>query len=155
MAKRKIPEPKIIRPDDVDPNTGVDAHVLGNAVPMDNQGHNLVYDNELLDAHFVTGDGQVLTWFGGWARGSESSVERLVSHRRREAEARARLGDLQSDVEVAGRAREAADPFRRVQDQAARATSGPSTSSGVPASASRGARRWPSCSDATSQATHP
>ena len=32
----------------------------GNAVPVNNQGRNTQYDNELLDAHFVTGDGRVI-----------------------------------------------------------------------------------------------
>ncbi|WP_309678210.1 peroxidase family protein, partial [Polaromonas sp.] len=34
-------------------------NVAGNAVPFDVQGNNLVYDNELLDAHYVAGDGRV------------------------------------------------------------------------------------------------
>ena len=32
--------------------------VAGNAVPVDQQGNNLQYDNELLDAHYVAGDGR-------------------------------------------------------------------------------------------------
>jgi hypothetical protein len=34
-------------------------HVAGNAVPVDAFGNNLVYDNELLDAHYAAGDGRV------------------------------------------------------------------------------------------------
>ncbi|WP_220359000.1 peroxidase family protein, partial [Rhizobium cauense] len=32
--------------------------VAGNAVPVDNRGNNLAYDNELLDAHYIVGDGR-------------------------------------------------------------------------------------------------
>ncbi|WP_281270379.1 peroxidase family protein [Pelagibacterium sediminicola] len=40
-----------------DPDTGTDAY--GNPVPFDpNTGANLYYDNELLDRHFITGDGR-------------------------------------------------------------------------------------------------
>ncbi|MDC9825806.1 peroxidase family protein [Devosia sp. ZB163] len=40
-----------------DPDTGTDA--FGNPVPFDpNTGANLQYDNELLDRHFITGDGR-------------------------------------------------------------------------------------------------
>lgn len=40
-----------------DPDTGTDAY--GNPVPFDpNTGQNLFYDNELLDRHFITGDGR-------------------------------------------------------------------------------------------------
>src|SRR5690606_6371831 len=40
-----------------DPDTGTDAY--GNPVPFDpNTGANLFYDNELLDRHFITGDGR-------------------------------------------------------------------------------------------------
>ncbi|KKC34181.1 hypothetical protein WH91_04460 [Devosia psychrophila] len=33
-------------------------NINGNAVPNDGQGHNTQYDNELLDKHFITGDGR-------------------------------------------------------------------------------------------------
>jgi Ca2+-binding RTX toxin-like protein len=33
--------------------------VAGNAIPIDAMGHRLTYDNELLDAHYVAGDGRV------------------------------------------------------------------------------------------------
>ena len=33
--------------------------VAGNVVPVDSHGNNLVYDNELLDAHYAAGDGRV------------------------------------------------------------------------------------------------
>ena len=33
--------------------------VAGNPVPMNERGQNLVYDDELLNAHYVTGDGRV------------------------------------------------------------------------------------------------
>lgn len=46
--------PAILQPD---PDTGTDEY--GNPVPFDpNTGQNLQYDNELLDRHFITGDGR-------------------------------------------------------------------------------------------------
>jgi Ca2+-binding RTX toxin-like protein len=33
--------------------------VAGNAIPIDAMGHRLTYDNELLDAHYIAGDGRV------------------------------------------------------------------------------------------------
>jgi chromosome segregation protein len=53
--------------------------------------------------------GQVITHLGGWARGSESSADRLVSLRRREAEARSRIAELEVHAEVAARRRAAAE----------------------------------------------
>lgn len=35
-----------------------DDDVAGNTIPMDMMGNNLAYDDELLDAHYVTGDGR-------------------------------------------------------------------------------------------------
>lgn len=35
-----------------------DDDLAGNAIPTDGMGNNLAYDDELLDAHFVTGDGR-------------------------------------------------------------------------------------------------
>src|SRR4030095_3913940 len=34
-------------------------NLTGNPVPVGPQGNNLAYDNELLDAHYIAGDGRV------------------------------------------------------------------------------------------------
>ncbi|RDJ13959.1 peroxidase family protein, partial [Rhizobium grahamii] len=53
----------VLADDDGDPSTPAvlmpdGDTAVGNAVPVDNRGNNLAYDNELLDAHYIVGDGR-------------------------------------------------------------------------------------------------
>jgi chromosome segregation protein len=53
--------------------------------------------------------GQVITHLGGWARGSESTADRLVSLRRREMAAHSRLEELEGALDQAARRRAEAE----------------------------------------------
>lgn len=65
----------------------------------------------------VTLAGEAVTWFGGAAKGVESRADELVSLRRREAEARERVEQLERELAAAERARTQAEAALAAADE--------------------------------------